>query len=437
MKIKDAFRRIRAERGGFSIILATTLIAVILFMSIGLLSIVVIQRVTAQRYEMAVRTLHIADAGIQKAIHCLNAASGAECGGTYGPGYVGETEQPLGSGTFTTIVTGSGDDRDIESIGRLPSGFATTLRMHLNRRIGASRETVFDYAIQSVTDVDIQNNAEVHDGAIYTGGDVDCGNGVVIDNDIYVSKVGGAIDNCDIAGEAHADVIEKSDIGGDCYYDTTFQSSSCGGTEYPGTPTPAPRDMPEFDVDFWRSEALKGGVIVGDHSPADGSVLGPVKIDGDLTISNGGVVTMAGPVWVTGDVLLDNNSTLRLDPSFLERSSLILADSPTLDNLISIENNTFIQGSGTEGSYILFVSTAAIDPAIIVRNNAEAGIFYATSGSILLWNNSSVVAIAANGSELQGNAIINYDSSYLSDLSLQFVDIYDPWMLDPGTWREL
>ncbi len=438
MTIREKLRGFRTEKRGFSIILATTLIAVILFMSIGLLSIVVIQRVTAQRYEMAIRTLYIADAGIQKAIHCLNATSGAECGGSYGPTYTGETDQPLGGGTFSTTVTGIGNDREIESVGTLPAGFSTTLRMHLNRRLAASQETTFDYALQVENNVDIKPNAEIHKGPIYSNADITCGNNVIIEKDIYVSKVGGWIDNCDIQGEAHADNIRKAVTSGDCYYDATFQSSTCGGNEYPGSPTPAYREMPEFDADFWRTEALKGGVIVGDYEPTTGSTLGPKKIEGQLILGNNVAVTMTGPIWATGGVLLDNGSTLALDPSFLERSSLVLADDPTPgDAEIYVENGAIIRGSGTEGSYILFVSTASTDPAIDVRNNAEAGIFFATQGGVSIWNNASVVAVAADGASMGDNAIINYSDSSLSDFQLQLVDTYDPWRFDTGTWREL
>jgi len=438
MRIKDLFRRARTEKKGFSIVLATTLIAAILFMSISLLSIVVIQRVTAQRYELAIRSLHIADAGIQKAIFCLNAVTDGTCGGVYGLNYAGETNQPLGGGTFTTTVTGSGDVRDVESVGLMPNGFSTTLRMHLERRLAASTDTTFDFALQVENNADIKPNAEIHRGPIYSNADISCGNNVIIEKDIFISKVGGLIDNCDIMGEAHADIIKKSDISGDCYYDVTFQASTCAGTQFPGSPTPEYREMPEFDTDFWRSEALKGGVISGDYEPLTGTTLGPKKIEGQLILHNNAVVTMTGPIWATGGVLIDNGSALRLDPSFLERSSLVLADDPTPGNaLIYVENGAIIQGSGTEGSYILFVSTAAVDPAIEVRNNAEAGIFFATQGTVSLWNNASVIAVAADGAIMGDNAIINYGETSLSSFQLQLVDTYDPWRFDLGTWREL
>jgi hypothetical protein len=439
MGLKNRFNLLFRRDGGFSIILATTLIAVILFMSIGLLSVVLVQRMTAQKYEMAIRTLYIADAGVQKAIHCLNATSAGVCGATFGPGYIGESDQAIGGGMFSTAVTGSGDEREIESVGSLPSGFSTTLKMRLDRRLAASQETMFDFALQVENNVNIKPNAEIHNGPIYSNADIGCGNNVVIEKDMYVSKVGGWIDNCDVQGEAHADNIKKAEITGDCYYDATFQASICHGTEYPGSPTPEYKDMPEFDADFWRSEALKGGVISGDHEPVTGTTLGPKKIEGQLILGNNVVMTMTGPIWATGGVLIDNGATIQLDPSFEERSSLVLGDDPDTPEggVIYVENGAIIAGSGEEGSYILFVSTSTEDPAIEVRNNAEAGIFFATQGAVSIWNNASVVAVAADGASMGDNAIITYDSTSLSDFAIQLVDTYDPWRFDPGTWREL
>ena len=88
----------------------------------------------------------------------------------------------------------------------------------------------------------------------------------------------------------------------------------------------------------------------------------------------------------------------------------MLADpvNPAL-GVISLGNNAIIRGSGEEGSYLMLLTTSPANPALIVNNNADAGIFYASNGFIEINNDVSLREATAYGLHLNNNAVIQYD----------------------------
>lgn len=414
-------------------LLATALISILFYASIGLLSVAVVERNTATKYYKGVQTLQIADSGVQKAMYCLDADDGAGCGGAYGDDYTGESNVPLGEGAFTTNITGTGDERELTSIGIVPGGYSTVLKVRMSRSPSVYTETVFDFALMVTSSVSIENNFVIENGPVYSGADIECGNNAEMEGDIYVSKAGGTIDNCTIGGEAHADRIEDSDISGDCYYDDVWDKSDCGGTLYSGQPTPVARDLPTFDEAFWHAQAESGGVISGDYEPADGEALGPKKIEGDLTLGNNVDITLTGPIWVTGDFYLTNNATVTLDASFGAMSTVVM-----VDGIIDIVNNVMFYGSGIDGSYVLLYTPSTADPAIEVRNNAGTAVYLAPNGGVKIWNNAGAVAAAAKYATLEQNGGISYDELGLpSELELRIETEGTGWNIESGTWRKL
>jgi len=423
----------RGKNSGFTLVLSVAVIAILLYASVGLLSIAVMERQTAVKYHAGIQTLQIADSGVQKALFCLGADDGDGCDGSYGESYAGEAGIELGSGTFTTDITGSGDERELTSIGVIPGGYSTVLKVKLTRTPSAYTDTVFDYALMVTNGATISNNFTVENGPVYSAADIECGNNAEMEGDIFVSKTGGTIDNCDIGGEAHADRIIDSDIAGDCYYNDLWDKSDCGGTLYSGQPTPEARNLPMFDEPFWQAQAEAGGTISGDYEPTDGSVLGPKKIDGDLTLGNNVDVTLTGPVWITGSLYMTNNSTLTLDSSFGALSTVVM-----VGGLIDVVNNAAFHGSGTAGSYILLYTSSTSDPAIEIRNNAGTAVYLAPYGGVKIWNNAGAVAIAAKYASLEQDGAISYDELGLpSDLQLRIETDGTDWEITPGTWRKL
>ena len=113
--------------------------------------------------------LHLAEAGIQRAIWCLNQASGSACNGTSGDNYPGESNVNLGNGKFTVVVAGSGSERSITSTGTV-SGISKPIR--INARLN-TQDVAFQYAGQTDEGgVFLEDNAQIQ-GDLYSNGDVE------------------------------------------------------------------------------------------------------------------------------------------------------------------------------------------------------------------------------------------------------------------------
>ncbi|MEY4744764.1 MAG: hypothetical protein RL272_709 [Candidatus Parcubacteria bacterium] len=439
---------LRADRRGFALIVTTVLLGVVIAVSLTLLDVSLTDQRTARYVERTQDAVLIAEAGVHKALFCLKATGGALCGGAYGPSYAGQSNVGFADGRFSVTVADSGTDKVITSVGTSAGGVSQTVRTTVNTTAPSQAQSGFNYSVQtSDLGVVLQNNAHVNNGTVYTDSDVVCGNNADINYDIYVSKVGGKIDNCDGVIEAHADRILNSQVLGDAYYRNNpadIAGTTVGGAKHPNQPTPAPRTLPVFNKQFWEDVAESGGIINGNLSPANGSSLGPVKILGNLTLSNNVFVTLTGPVWVVGNVSISNNAGVGLAAGFGASSGVLIADDPAdnvTDGKVDIGNNGFVTGSGIDGSYVLLYSanTGVSDaaPAIKIANNAAGGIFYAPFGSIHVYNNGNAVATVARRVYMDNNAYVTYDSAGVTPASMSIATANGGiWRFLQGVWQQ-
>lgn len=96
--------------------------------------------------------------------------------------------------------------------------------------------------------------------------------------------------------------------------------------------------LPDFNKDYWISQAESGGVINGSVSYNSGvNYLGPKRINGDLTLNTNSSLIITGPIYVTGSVELNSNTQIKLDDSFDTDGTVILAEGK-----ISVNNNALI-----------------------------------------------------------------------------------------------
>ena len=435
----------RAHNRGFAVVSVTVLLAVILALGVTLIDFALSGRRAEKQVLGAMAAEQAAEAGVAKAVACLNALSGSGCGGTYGMTYVGEAGVTIGGGSFTTNVVGVDAEREVASVGTAPSGVQITVRATLTTT-PATSDAVFSYALQAgEAGAFIQNNATVH-GTIYANGGIGCGSSTtsVIDGDAYVSVAGGQVDNCKVNFHAHADRILSARVLGDAYFRTNpadIAGSTVSGTKYPGSTVPEEVPLPVFDLVSWRAAALEGPTISGNYAPADNSSLGPAKIDGDLVMDNNVDLNVTGTIWVTGRILTGSNAAFRLDPGFGAASGVIFADDPIgsgTTGTVTLTNNTTVNGSGDPKSHIMFVATnASLDenaPALDIANNAAGAVFLAPNGVLRLRNNAGATSMAAKKLYLDNNATVTYDQSGLAGLNFS----NSPggiWRRKPGTWR--
>ena len=143
------------------------------------------------------------------------------------------------------------------------------------------------------------------------------------------------------------------------------------------------------------SQSFSGGV----------NYLGPKKIEGNLTVKNDAQLLITGALWVTGVIDIQNSAIVKLDPaSYGSLSGKIVSD-----GVIILQNNSVSSGSGQAGSYLAYISTSPLKPAIVAKNNAKADIIFTSNGWVDIQNNTILREVTGYGIELENNAKISYE----------------------------
>jgi len=259
------------------------------------------------------------------------------------------------------------------------------------------------------------NNGSQVLGNIFSNGDI-TGSGTIT-GDVSISgnhKIQGILvkkNASNLGGNVQAYNCNNSTIRGIFYYPPGGSPDNCtidGGSQAITEPI-APEDMPitAAQINNWKTEAEAGGIFVGNYTLGNNQVktLGPLKIQGDLIFSNNNVLTLTGTIWVTGKVQTENNTIIKLDASGYGANSGILV----ADGLITLSNNSTVQGSGQAGSYLMLLTTSPANPAMTISNNSQTGIFYASQGVINMANNSSVKEVTGYGLNLSNNVLVQYE----------------------------
>jgi hypothetical protein len=201
------------------------------------------------------------------------------------------------------------------------------------------------------------------------------------------------------------------------FVDTSVHGSSCPNA-YCIVENPPRAEMPlsEGMIQDWRNAGVLGGICTPPQCDSSGNFtlgngaaqsLGPIKIPGNLTLSNNAVLTVVGTIWVLGDIIISNGSTVKLSSGYGSLSGVIMGDDE-----IAVSNNCVFQGSGQAGSYIMLLSAknAPLSTVINVDNTSVGVIYYASSGRINFSNNATAREATAYGINLSNNAVITYEA---------------------------
>lgn len=431
--------------GGQTMIIASVFLGVLLIFSLSLATYYLTTTRPFRRVTNNVVARAAAEAGVQKALWCLNSANAAACGGTAGTNYPGETNVTVAPGTsFTTTVTGSGSERTVTSTGSAPGDATRKIRVKATNSPDTNH-AAFSFALQVGDSGVYMQNGSTASGTIYSNGSVSCqSTNAVIKGDAYVASNGNSLDKCRVKFDAHAATITNAEINRDAYY-TSISNTTVDGTSNPGTASPATTTLPAMNLPDWeaRAEAGAGGIINGNYAPADGSALGPRKIVGNLTLGNGVDLTVTGVIWVVGDITTNQNSSLTLDPSYGANSTWIIADdaaNQATKGRITIQNGTTISGSGHPQSHLWIISTNTstdeTSAALTVDNTAQGAIFSAHNGVVRLKNNADVKAVTGKRLYLDQNAEVNYKTSEFTDSNFSGSPS-GSWGIKSETWQEL
>ncbi|MEY4745339.1 MAG: hypothetical protein RL272_1284 [Candidatus Parcubacteria bacterium] len=423
-------------------IFVVTLMGVVFALSYALLDSMLSSRRAAKTANIESMGLRLAQAGVSKATYCLNSSSPSKCGGTAGSGYPGETYS-LGEGSVAITVTAvDSSTKNISSTGTpVTEGKAETV------------------LVSATTDPPTDKTIAFGNATISTGGGTYLyGTGATVRGDMrardtlrcndtsanvygiaYLSTSGGLVDSCTLRGDVHSDTVWNSVALRDVYYRGFFfdlWGTTVSGTKYSGATRPPVIPLPPIDLAFWRAQAVAGGTISGNYAPSDGSTLGPVMIDGDLTVNAGVHVTLTGTVWVTGNIVMNDPSWFSLSSSFGTFGTVVLADnaaSPSSKGRITIGQNVGISGSGQPGSYVLFVSTNTStdydNPAVRIDSSATKAAYIAQGGTARLMDNRTAAQLAGWRVYVNGGATVDFTNSSLGTARFG--------SYPPGTWRTI
>ncbi|OGE74331.1 MAG: hypothetical protein A3I07_02675 [Candidatus Doudnabacteria bacterium RIFCSPLOWO2_02_FULL_42_9] len=395
--------------------------------------------------------LEIAEAGAEMAIWKLNNQIG----------YIGETDAPYASGTYTIAITGISATTKLITVDSYIPNAASPIA-HRKIQVTATTGTTnvgFNYGVQAGEGgIKMDNNSTIN-GNVFSNGDIIGDNNNIritgtaivagaykIDevkgaglSGIGVNAIAKVIEDSKVAGNVESFHLLRSsaggdvkttllsnctaNIGGDAIYDV---NAGCIVDGLETTPNPdeyvelpsEPLPVSAAQIDDWESDATAGGTLVGNQTIEVDTSLGPKKIVGDLILTNNVTLTMTGTIWVTGNITLNNGTTLRLAAGYGPQSGVILAglDGDATVGLIDAQNGAQIQGSGTAGSYLMLLSQRnnVIDPAINVANNAVGAIFYAGTGVINVVNNASGKELTGYKLHLNQNTTITYEAGLAS-----------------------
>lgn len=260
--------------------------------------------------------------------------------------------------------------------------------------------------------ISMENNSRIRGNVFSNGSVVGLGGKGYVDYTVKVAAIGNRIEGLIVGGDAYTHNCKNSTISGSLYFSGGGQENCTALSGVKEHPVEEAKNLPvsEEQITKWKNDALEGGVFENNYVVPGGSSssLGPRKIVGNLTLQNNSTLVVNGTLWITGNITINNGAIIRLNSNYGSTSGIIVAD-----GRIVVVNGAQTQGSGAEGSYIMFLSTnTSIDPAfpaVDVFNTAQGAIFYASRGMIRLHNNMFIREATGYKLYLDNNAIVEYE----------------------------
>ena len=315
----------------------------------------------------------------------------------------------------TTTIANIGGVKEITATG-------TALKMIRKSKIKLKNDNgvSFHYGVQvGEGGIVMENNSQVI-GNVFSNGPIVGQNSNIVKGDIISAGPSGSVAGSHATGTVYSHSIVSSSIDKDAYY-TTISGTTVGGILHPNSPDQATSSLPITDamIEDWKTAASVS--VINSPCPYeinDDSTIGPVKINCDLKIKGNDTIIIAGPIWVKGKIEIENSPTIKIASSLGANSVAIIADNPanrTTSSKIELANSTQFQNSGTEGSYVLFVSqnnsaqNGGDEKAITAENSLSGEVLvYAGHGEIQLKNSVRLREVSGYKIRLSNSAQVVY-----------------------------
>lgn len=395
----------------FFVIISTT-------MALGLSSPVVREAITSRDFAKSKGAYYLAEAGSEDAIYRIKKAKTIDA----------QEIISLGGNIATTTITQISSAQ--KAVGSLGDILLNT------RRVGSTLTTSsgesFSFGVQAGDGGVLLKNSSTITGSLFSSGPVEGTTNLVTGTVISGGSTGlnGSITGVYNQGgnNMYAGTITSSTISGLPYCNTI--SGSTPNTCQALTPQVAqPFPITATDIANWEAAALAGGTVSctgGKYAINSNETIGPKKIPCDLEITGSGseggpVITLGGPLWVAGNIKIKNHLTIRVDPTLVGQSIVMIADKTT-DHLNS--SKITVEGEGLNfagapggNSWVMLISenngASLGDPseAIELEQGAQGDILlYARLGDILMKNSASVKEVTGYKITLENNANVTYAS---------------------------
>ncbi len=370
------------------------MVATIFFMVVsitivfGLVGPIVRQQKIASALMASRQSYYLAEAGIEDVVYRFMTGRAVDA-----------LETVVLGGESTVVATSDGaGGKEILSTALVRD---TTRKVETNIILGIG--ATFNYGVQVGTGgFVLSNNAGVN-GNIYSNSSVSGANGAFVTGTVVaVNSINRVRIGTGTTGDATSPRVTNATVRGSLYCSTGSGNNKPCNTNFN---LPEAQDYPisPEDILTWKSDAETGGVLPSQVIDGTENMLGPVKINGDLTLKINSKLTMTGVIWITGNLLIENGAELSLDPSFESAEGVIV-----VDGLSTLSNGSTMAGSGEEGSYLMLLSTSSSPDAVSISNNAGAVILYVPDGGVQLNNNTAVSQLTAKNISLNNGAIIDY-----------------------------
>jgi hypothetical protein len=238
-------------------------------------------------------------------------------------------------------------------------------------------------------------------------------------------------------GDVRAYSVSNVTASGVIYCQTgSGNNKSCNTSQ--ATPSPLSFPISDSNIQAWKDQAAALGTRNSSLSigGSTATTTAGMKIVGNLDVGASGDLTITGPLYVTGNMTMSGSGKLRLASSYGSKSEVIV-----VDGTVNIGSSGAINGSGTNGSYVIIATTSQCGgytscgstSAITVSGSAGAVVLVAPYGQVNFTGSAGAKAVIAYGMSLSGSTDLNYESG-LADISFTSGPS-GSWEVD--TWREI
>lgn len=238
--------------------------------------------------------------------------------------------------------------------------------------------------------------------------------------DLYVGGETGGIsgmqnNRLSIGGDGWASQISGVNANGTLYCQGSSYTNKACNTSRPD-PVQQPFPISDGNIEAWKQEAEAGGTQVGNVNVGwQGLTLGPRKIEGDLRVTSGGVLTVTGTLWVTGNILVDGGASIKLANSYGNTAGVIVTDG----RMRATGGGNFI-GNNIPGNYLLLVTTSSCpigscggNNAIQIDGGAGAVILNAQKGTLRMSGGAEAKQATAETIIMDGGTEVHYESGLM------------------------